>query len=177
MTDTTLLSIVIAIVGVISSTAVGFLAYNLSRQSQHATIHRAIGDVYSKMVDFRVEHPDVLKLSSKWNTSCFELLYRQQTKADRQWGIYYTYVELCLDFCNMVLYGRKARALDRLSYEEHYEPLVRMILTEHYPFVLDAMSGAYLSKMIREYIVAAEKNGWGWLEKRKLLTGTTSARS
>jgi len=172
--DTTLLSIVIAVLGIFSSTVVGILAYNLSKQSQRATNQKAIGDLYSEMMDFRVEHPEVMKLSNGWNEHCFTMIYRQSTKTERQWAIYYTYVELCLNFCNTVLYGYKTRALDDIAYKRHYEPLVRLILTEHYPFISNALDGSYLSNLIREYILSVEKNGWNWLVKRKALIGVNS---
>ena len=86
--DTTILSIVIAILGILSSTAVGVLAYHLSKQSQWASNQKAIGDLYSRMMDFRTEHPEVMKLSNDWNDDCFAMIYRQATKTERQWAIY-----------------------------------------------------------------------------------------
>jgi len=172
--DTTLLSIVIAVLGILSTTIVGILAYNLSKQSQRATNQKAIGDLYSEMMKFRVEHPEVMKLSNQWSEVCFAMIYRQATKTERQWAIYYTYVELCLNFCNTVLYGHKTRVLDDIAYKRHYEPLVRLILTEHYPFVLSALNGSYLSSLIREYILLVERNGWNWLAKRNSLIGVNN---
>ncbi len=169
--DTTFLSIAVAVLSILASTVVGVMAYNLSRQSQRASNQRAIGDLYAKMMDFRAVHPEVMKLSNKWNVNCFAALYRQATETERQWAIYYTYMELCLDFCNTVLYGHKTGALDRLAYEGHYEPLLRLILTENYPFISSSLSGSYMSELMREYLHSVETAGWNWIEKRKSLVG------
>jgi hypothetical protein len=158
------LSFLAAIIGILSSGLLAYLAYSLNRQSQRATLHRSIGDLYGTLMKFRADYPEVMGLCDKWSSSSFVYIYRQKTKQDKLWVQYYTYAELAISFCNSVLYGRKTRLLDNQAYNQHYRPLVLMLLTEHYPFVSNIMTGPYLSSLIKEFIREAEKAGWNWNE-------------
>jgi hypothetical protein len=128
---TDLLSLVIAVTGVLTSALLALMAYVLNRQSQRASIHRSIGDLYEKLMDFRAAHPEVMALVRKWNDGYFASIYGQNKPKDKQWVIYYTFAELGLGFSNTVLYGRKNKSLDRHAYDNHYKPLIRLLLTEH----------------------------------------------
>src|SRR5512135_1431959 len=103
------LSIYIAVMGIIISGLLAYLSYSLNRQSQRATMQRSIADLYDKMVKYRAEHPEVMKLCLLWNSDSFDAIYRQHSAEDIQWVIYYTYVELVSGFLNAVLYGRKIK--------------------------------------------------------------------
>ena len=161
------LSFLVAVVGVTSSALLAYLAYSLNRQSQRATLHRSIGDLYATLMKFRADHPEVMGLCDKWKIECFDFVYRQKTKKDQSWMLYYTYAELVVSFCNSVLYGRKSRLLDRLAYNQHYKPLVKMLITEHYQFISSITKAPYLSELIREFMQEQEREGWDW-EKNHL---------
>ncbi len=165
------LSLVIALTGILTSAFLALLAYTLNRQSQRTAIHRSIGDLYEKLMDFRAAHPEVMSLAGVWNDTRFNAMYFQPFPKDQKWVVYYSFAELMLSFSNTVIYGRKSRALDKYAYEKHYKPLIRLLLTEHYPFIQSVRDGAYLSPLIKEFLAESEKEGWNWQERREILTG------
>jgi hypothetical protein len=168
------LSIYIAIIGTIISALLAYLSYSLNRQSQRASMQRSIADLYDRMVKYRAQHPEVMQLCDRWNDDRFAAIYRQSNAKEVQWVIYYNYVELVSGFINAVLYGRKNRLLDRLAYEGHYKPLVKLLVTEHYLYFLSILSSPYLSSFIKEFIQALKAEGWDLAEKHKKLLGTAS---
>ncbi len=169
--QTSWLSIYIAVMGIVISGLLAYLSYSLNRQSQRAAIQRSIQDLYDNMIKYRTEHPEVMKLCYRWNSDSFTAAYRQSTATDRTWAIYYNYAELVSGFSNAVLYGRKARLLDNLAYTQHYKPLVTLLITEHYPYFSDVISGPYVSSFIKDFMQDLEKDGWNWIERRKALIG------
>ncbi len=167
----TWLSTIIAITGVLTSGLLAYLAYSLNRQSQRASIHRSLGSLYEELMRFRVEHPEVMKLSSDWNDDCFRAIYHPKTKTDHLWVVYYSFAELICDFSNTVLYGWASHVLDKAAYRNHYEPLVRLLLTEHYPFIKTTIEGPYLSTLIKNFVSAEANRGWNWEQHRRTLIG------
>jgi hypothetical protein len=168
------LSIYIAIIGTIISGLLAYLSYSLNRQSQRASMQRSIEDVYDKMVKYREEHPEVMKLCHRWNNDSFDAIYRQHNAEEIQWVNYYNYVELVSGFLNAVLYGRKIKLLDQHAYEGHYKPLVKMLVTENYPYFLSVSDYPYLSLFIKEFIRDLKSEGWDFTEKHKRLIGAVS---
>src|ERR1700690_1146589 len=92
------LSIYIAIIGTVISALLAYLSYSLNKQSQRASMQRSIEDIYDKMVNYRAEHPEVMKLCYRWNNDSFDAIYRQRNGEEVQWGNYYNYVELVSGF-------------------------------------------------------------------------------
>jgi hypothetical protein len=168
------LSIYIAIIGTVISALLAYLSYSLNRQSQRASMQRSIEDIYDKMVDYRAEHPEVMKLCYRWNSDSFNAIYRQRNVKDVQWVNYYNYVELVSGFLNAVLYGRKIRLLDRHAYEGHYEPLVKLLVTENYPYFSSIMDYPYLSSFIKEFMSDLKNEDWDFTEKHNRLIGAVS---
>jgi hypothetical protein len=168
------LSIYIAIIGTIISALLAYLSFSLNRQAQRASIQRSIEDIYDKMVKYRAEHPEVLRLCYRWNNDSFDAIYRQLNNDEVQWVNYYNYVELVSGFLNAVLYGRKIRLLDRHAYEGHYKPLVKLLVTENYPYFLSVLDYPYLSSFIKEFIRDLKGEGWDFTEKHKKLMGAVS---
>jgi hypothetical protein len=166
------LSIATAFFGTLISAMVTILAYLLNRQSRRAETQREIGQYYNKLMDFRADHPVVFSLSRKWKEDCFYSVYNQEYDEKNQWVLYYTYAEICLGFVNAVLYGHYSRLLDRHAYENHYKKLVKLILTEHYPFITTIMHGKYLSPYIITFVREEENDGWNWMEMHNALPGT-----
>jgi hypothetical protein len=168
------LSIYIAIIGTVISALLAYLSYSLNRQSQRASMQRSIEDIYDKMVNYRAEHPEVMKLCYRWNDGSFDAIYRQRNAEEVQWVTYYNYVELVSGFLNAVLYGRKIRLLDQHAYEGHYKPLVKLLVTENYPYFLSIMDYPYLSSFIKEFMSDLKSEGWDFTEKHKRLMGAVS---
>ena len=165
------LAVAVALLGVLSSGAVAVLAYTFTRQSQRAEMQREIGHLYDRLVDFRTSHPEVLPLSRTWSEAAFGPLYRQESEADRAWALYYNYAELCCGFCNAVLYGRRIGLLDRHAYDRQYKSLVKLLLTEHHPYIRSVFHGKYLSPQIIDFVRAMEKEGWDWSAMHAALPG------
>jgi hypothetical protein len=163
------IAIIVSVTGILISSIIGFLVYLSSRQSQKAEIHREIEHSYDKLMDFRSEHPEVLAMSREWTEACFKSLYGQSAKESKPWVIYYTYVELCLGFINIVLFGKDIKILDRRAYQNHYKPLILLLLSEHYPYVNSIIQGHYLSQYIKKFISVEEAAGWSWQERHKAL--------
>jgi len=165
------LAILVAFLGVITSSVIGYLVFLSNRQAQRAEMQREIGHLYDKLMDFRERHPEVMALSRNWEETCFSAIYRQKSTKDKQWAIYYTYVELCISFCNTVIYAHKLGFLNEVSYEQHYRLLVKLLLTEHYPFLSSILNGKYLSPHIEGFLKEGEKDGWNWRVMHQELSG------
>jgi type II secretory pathway pseudopilin PulG len=172
------LTLLIAITGVLTSGIIAYLAYSLNRQAERAQTQRAINDSYNRLIAFRSEHPDALRLSQLWTEKNFDAIYAQATPEDKSWVHYYTYAELCISFINAVLYGRKSRLLDKDVYEAQYKPLIKLQLTEHDPLISGLLkSNKYVSHYIKEFRDEAEQEGWNWAEMRAQLTGSQKAET
>jgi|WetSurMetagenome_2_1015567.scaffolds.fasta_scaffold33070_3 hypothetical protein len=165
------LAVAVAMLGVLFSGVVALLAYSFTKQSQRAEMQREIGHLYDRLVDFRTAHPEVFALSRSWSETAFGGLYRQESEADRSWTLYYNYAELCCGFCNAVLYARRIGQLDRDAYERQYKSLVKLLLTEHYPYIQSVFHGKYLSPQIIDFVRKLEKEGWDWSAMHAALPG------
>jgi hypothetical protein len=168
------LSIYIAVIGTIVSALLAYLSYSLNRQSQRASMQRSMEELYDGMIKYRAAHPEVMKLCQGWNEACFAAIYRQKNAKELQWVTYYNYMEFVSGFLNAVLYGRKNKLLDRHAYDGHYKPLVKLLVTEHYPYFLSVSEGPYLSVFIREFIDELKGEGWDFAGKQMKLVGTAS---
>lgn len=171
------LALMVGLMGVFSTGIIAFLAYSLNKQAERAQAQRAISESYDKLINYRSEHPEVLRLSYQWTEACFGYLYSQATDEEKKWVYYYNYAELCLNFINSVLYGRKSRLLDKGVYESQYGPLIKLLLTEHNPLIsILLQNDKYISKYIKEYRQDIEKAGWQWSEMHRQLTGSTEVQ-
>jgi hypothetical protein len=164
----------IYIAGIVISGLLTYLSYSLNRQSQRASTQRSIDGLYDEMIKYRATHPEVMKLCYRWNKDSFDAVYRQLNAEEVQWVIYYNYVEIVCGFLNAVLHGRKNKLLDKHAYEDHYKSLVKLLVTEHYPYFLVVLKGPYISSLIREFIHDLKSEGWDFSEKHKILIGAVS---
>ncbi len=113
-------------------------------------------------MDYRLKHPEVFRLSRAWTPECLTKLYRQENDEERAWAIYVGYVELCISYCNAVLYARKRGQLEADIYTTHHEPLVKMLITEHFPIMRQFTQEGFASTAIAEFIAQESKRGWNW---------------
>jgi len=157
------LATAVAWMGLVSSAIIGFLAYSLNRQAQRWQTQQSMDGLYSKLMDYRSAHPQVMPLSRQWEPRCFETLYHPETEEDKRWVLYYTYAEMCISFCNAVLSARRSRLVNRHAYEGQYKPLIKLLLTEHAPLIADLLhSGKYISAYMKEFYQELEREGWNW---------------
>jgi hypothetical protein len=150
----------------------GIANHLLSRTARIAAAQKQIADLYDKLVDYRRHHPEVLPLSRQWQAGSFHRIYFDETEKGRRWALYYGYVELCLGYANAVLYARKRRLIDRLSFQAHHKPLIKLLFTEHI-LILDEIcqSGPYVSKLVRDFRRELEAEGWDWKTQFDQLPG------
>ncbi len=129
------LAALIAAIAAVSSVIVSLIAVRRSKKNKISSIYTDISERYDNLIRFRTQHPQVLPLSRKWETRFLKSMYYPVTDEDKQWVIYFTYVELCIGYCSSVLMARANKLLDGDSYENQYLPLVRLLLTEHAPII------------------------------------------
>ncbi len=159
----------VSLAGALIAGTCALLAWSLNRRGQRGQAHLEINDRYDRLMAFRVNHPEVLALSRRWSAGNFSRMYRQDNEEDRQWAIYYSYVELVLGFCNAVAYARERRLLDPGAYEAHYRPLMKLLLTVHQPLVSALLPGPYVSAYIRDFWRTEEAAGWDWRAEHNAL--------
>ena len=160
-----------ALVGVVSSGVIAYLAYWLNRQAQRNQAQKEIADLYDKVLLFRTEHPALLRLCRLWTPDRFRAIYVQESTEDQLWATYTAYVELCISFCNAVLHGWKDHHMDRGAYEGRFKPLVKLLLTENYPLISGMLaSGKYISAYIKEFVRELEEvEHWDWAKMHEEL--------
>jgi hypothetical protein len=141
----TLATLIATLVGVLSTAAIGLVAFLLSRHAQRYAVQRTIGDLQSALARFRADHPGVMRMTTSWDAKANGVLYgRDSGSHDDDIVRYYSYVELGLEFCSTTLAAREAGRLTDDVFNGHYRPLVRHFLAENYPFVAFILAGPYL---------------------------------
>ncbi len=170
MNEQIVAALVAAVVSAIVSLAVALVQMRQNKDSLRSQVQQDIRAKYDKMLDYRLQRPEVLALARRWQPECWEALYTQATEEGKVWVIYYGYVELCIFYCNAVLYAKDKKAIDLAIYESEHEPLIRLLLAEHYP-ILSAIAqpGGYVSKYLVEHIKTLRQKGWDWEGEYKRL--------
>lgn len=145
------------------SLVIAWIQLRQGLDSQRAQSQLDISTKYDRMVDYRLEHPEVLSLARHWRRECWDAVYDQKSDADRQWAYYYGYIELCVTYCNAVLHSKAKGFLDPDVYEYEHEPLIRLLLVEHYPILSEiARPGGYVTKYLVDHIQRLRKRDWDW---------------
>ncbi|MFM1814277.1 MAG: hypothetical protein RLZ98_972 [Pseudomonadota bacterium] len=154
----------VSLVAALFSLAIGLLSWRLSHRTYSASRETRLEDLYDRLMDYRLKHPEVLVLSRKWQPECLTMVYSQRNPEEREWAIYMGYVELCISYCNAVLHARHQRQLDRTVYTSQHEPLIRLLLTEHYPIIRQlTREGGFVSSRISGFIEeTSRRKGWDW---------------
>ena len=153
----------VALLAALASLIVGLINWRHNRQAFSAAVESRIEDLYDRLMDYRLKHPEVLKLSRKWTPDCILKIYSQATDEERSWAIYIGYVELCISYCNAVLIGRRRGRLATDIYRMQHEPLMKLLLTEHYPAIRQlTREGGFVSSGIARFMQDSNKQGWDW---------------
>ncbi|MDP8256537.1 MAG: hypothetical protein P9M14_12375 [Candidatus Alcyoniella australis] len=154
---------ILSIVGALFSACFAFLGWMLNRRHRRAEAHEIIHKKYYSLMNFRPTHPKILSQGFQWDSDCFRRIYEQKDEKDQEWVIYYSYVEMALGFCNEVIYAAKRGLLEKVAYEQHYLPLLKLLLAEHQPIIQDMMRDEpYVSQLIRELWDNLAAEGWNW---------------
>jgi hypothetical protein len=153
----------VAVLGAITAILVGVITLyqrKASRQKQSAI---EASNSYNAMMALRIQHPEVLPLSKKWKKNYFQKIYSEDESEYTKWVIYYSYVELCIDYCSNVLLAREQKHMDKIRFEKHHKPLVKLLITEHFPIISQmAKEKKYTSPIISDFIEELRKTGWDW---------------
>ena len=155
--------LVAAVVSAIVALAVAMAQLRQGKQSQRAQMQLEITSKYDRMVDYRLQQPKVLGLARRWKPKCFDWIYDHTGPDQDAWAIYYGYVELITFYCSAVLYARAKRLLDAEVYESQHEPLIRLLLAEHFPIFSSIIRpDGYVSQYLVRHLQELEASGWDW---------------
>jgi len=166
---TTVVSI-IAAVAAIASVIVSTTSFFYVRKSQKTSVYQHVSGLYDKLVGFRIDHPEVLSLSRRWDQEKMVKVYRPTSDEDKDWARYFTYVELCIGYCNAVLHARNKKFMEKDDYLNQHEPLMKLLLTEHNPLIESlVIEKEFISKYIQDFRKDLEEKGWNWKERYRYI--------
>ena len=150
---------------VIIALIISLVGVSVTLMSAWSRAEKQVGELYDQMVRYRTKYPEVMFFSRQWKEDYFKNIYYQKSEDDKKWVIYYSYVELCLGYCNTVLLLRWS--LRPGSYRHQHKELIKLILTEHYPIIKDLLKGPYISTLIKKFIEKQED--WNWKDEYRKL--------
>lgn len=156
-------ALVAAVVSAVVALAVALAQLRQTKDSERNHVQRDIGAKYDRMVDYRLQRPEVLALARRWNHDCFAAIYDQTGPDGPAWAIYYGYVELVIFYCNAVLSARAKGLLNLDLYVSEHESLIRLLLAEHYPILsVIVRPGGYVTNYLVEHVAGLTAGGWDW---------------
>ncbi|HQT95257.1 MAG: hypothetical protein B7Z62_08285 [Deltaproteobacteria bacterium 37-65-8] len=171
MSDSILAALVAAGVSALVSLTVALAQLRQGKASHRSRIQRDISAKYDKMLDYRLQRPEVLTRAHNWGPECFAEIYSRDDDEGRTWAIYYGYVELVIFYCNAVLHARDKGLLDPGGYEYEHEPLIRLLLAEHYPILSEIVRpGGYVTRYLVEHVAELQRQGWDWKAEHQRLS-------
>ena len=166
-TMATIVGAIVSLFAALISVIFGVFSYLQNQKAQRAQAEKDVSDAYNRLATFRIKHPEVLCFAREWQPGHFQKVYNQLEKEDHLWVIYYTYAELCIAYCNIVLSTNERGLLDKSSYEQHHKLLVKLLLTENNPIIEDLVNeGKYLSRHIGNF---RKNENWNWKVEHELL--------
>lgn len=153
----------VALLAAVISLWIGLINWRQSRRSYMATRETRIEELYDRLMDYRLKHPEVLRLSRLWQPECLTKIYSQASEEEKLWTYYFGYVELCTSFCNATLQAQRRGEIDDDVHRVQYEPLMRLLITEHFPVIRQLTKEAkFTSGAISEFVATTRKRGWNW---------------
>jgi len=129
--------------------------FSREKRERKTGITEQINKMQDKIFKFRSDHPEILSLGKQWNAENLEKVYRQSNDEDVRWAKYYTFVELCVAYCNTVLYAKNKNLIELLAFFQQYEPIVKLILTEHKQVIDDMVRD---NKSVSDYFIKYRKS-------------------
>jgi len=156
-------ALVAAAVSAIVSLAVAIAQLRQGKQSQRSQVQSDVTSKYDRMVDYRLLQPQVLSLARRWDRKCFDWIYDHNGPDGEAWAIYYGYVELITFYCSAVLDAKAHGLIDDDVYSSQHEPLIRLLLAEHYPIFSSIIRPhGYVSKYLVQHVHELRDSGWDW---------------
>ncbi|MDI6712052.1 MAG: hypothetical protein QMD96_02315 [Anaerosomatales bacterium] len=162
---------IVSLVSAVVATTLGIWTAQQTRQAQQEEAYRAIHALYDKMVQYKLDNPDIVQRARTWEDSKIATMYQADSEEGAAWSRYCTFVELCIGFANAVLQARSRRLMGKSEYEDYWERLVRLVITEHFPIIGGYfLEGPYISRYLRDYVRALSADGWDWSIQHARLT-------
>lgn len=153
---------------------IGALTLNHERGVLRSKVAERIAELYDQVVRYKIEYPFVFRISREWNNGYQPRIYAQESDEDKKIAVYYSFAELCLGYCNEVLKARQRHLLPETNYDNHYKPLIKLLLTENYPFFHDCLrEGDYISSYLKKFHQTMTSEGWDWYKQHQVLTQGT----
>jgi hypothetical protein len=175
MNEQLIAALVAAAVSAVVSFAVAVGQLRQGKVSQRIQAQQEISAKYDKMVEYRLEHPEVLSLALRWRPECWDAVYNQRSDEDRGWALYYGYVELCVNYSNAVLHARSKGLLDTDVYNNEHERLIRLLLAEHFPMLSTIVRpDGYVTLYLVQHVEQLRRGGWDWKAEHQGLTKSDS---
>ena len=129
-----------------------YLSFVQSRQDQKTAAEKQVNNLSKKIIDYQTEHPGITSLSGKWKPDIIDRVYNQSSEKDKQWAIYYTFVELCIGCCNTVLHAWNRKLLDKNSFINQHEPFIKQLFRKHRLIIDDMVRREkYISNYIKDF--------------------------
>jgi len=171
MSESLTAALVAAAVSALVSLVIAFARFRQARVSQRNRVEQDIASKYDRMVDYRLQRPEVLALARRWKPECFKFIYDHDGPDEDSWAVYYGYVELVISYCNAVLCARSQGLIEPDVYGSQHELLIKLLLAEHYP-ILSAIirPGGYVTKYLIEHVAQLQMGGWRWAEAHRNLS-------
>jgi hypothetical protein len=156
-------ALIAALISGVIALAIALAQIRQGKQAQRTQAQLDITGKYDRMVDYRLEQPRVLPLARRWTSTSFNWIYDQSGPDGDAWTVYYGYVELITFYCSAVLHARSNDLVDEDLYQSQHEPLIRLLLAEHYPiFSTIIRPGGYVSHYLVRHVRELEDSGWDW---------------
>jgi len=102
------------------------------QRAQREQTQKEIMDTYDRMIEYRLQRPEVLGRARRWEHKCFDWIYDHGGPDGDAWAVYYGYIERIIAYATSVLYAHESGTLDQSVYRGQHERLIRLLLAEHY---------------------------------------------
>ncbi len=133
-------------------------AYARDRREQKNIFFTRLDRLREEIRRLQLEFPFLQGLETQWTRDTRQRIYEPAPPEDLRWVHYYSLVELCISYCNTVLYGRRRKIIGKDAFAAQYEPFMKEILTKHRRIIGDLIQeGKYISEDIKKYLAESKE--------------------
>ena len=115
-------------------------------KSVNAQSFSRIGDTYDKIVEYRLQHPEVLAIAKQWKKGDLNKI-----DSDSEIAKYYSYGELCIGFCDNCLYHQRSKLMSKKTFNDYYSGLMNLVAEENRYYFDEIVKKPYCSKAFKEW--------------------------
>ena len=131
-----------------------------NRKSTNADSFVQISAEYSKVVTYRLEHPEVLETGAKWQKGDLGKI-----GTDRDITRYYSYGELCISFCTICLHHRKSNSISKADSDSYYSGLMDSVASENRVFFEDMVNERGCAEEFKRWFLQWKKRANAWTKR------------